>query len=128
MAIAQTPWSQNSYVSKKLAPNFPLIFDPHEHFASFFHVAGHGNTLLTSDDLTVILVDDNGRLAGAWESSNNTPLPTSKTIMSSVHTWIREVLKGRQSLRDKRKTFRRAGSDHSSDSDSPSADGTSTPR
>lgn len=126
MAVTQAQLSQSSYVSKKFGANFPLVFDHHEHIASYFHVGGHGNTATGADDVTVILVDSDGRLVMTFDST----VPNPKTVINAVAAWKLDAKKPKPAQLKRRKTFKRNGSDHnnSSDSDEPHDPSPSTPR
>lgn len=121
MAVTQAQLSQSSYVSKKLGANFPLVFDHHEHIASYFRVGSHGNNVFGSDDVTVILVDAEGRLVSTFDN-----FMSPKAIMSAVANWKTITKKPKGAMLKRRKTFKRNGSE-SSDSEDPHID-PSTPR
>jgi len=108
MVVVQSALSTHSYVSKKLAPNFPIVFDHHEHVASHFHVGGHGNSLFSGDEIVLILVDSDGRLALTFDG-----LPQPKNVLTTCVGWKADVKKLRS---EKRRVVKRNGSDSDSDS------------
>jgi len=108
MVVVQSALSTHAYVSKKLAPNFPIVFDHHEHVASHFHVAGHGNTPILNDEIVVMLVDSDGRLALTFDG-----IPQPKNVLTTCIGWKADVKKLR---REKKKAPKKNGSDSDSDS------------
>lgn len=109
VVVCQAPLSASQAISKKLAPNFPIIFDHYEHIASFFRVAGYGNSLPTGDDITAVLVDSEGRVVQYWD---NSPMP--KVFLPTVFAW-NDLRKSKNESQVRRKPFRRGALDELSE-------------